>query len=278
MEYRAYESDSLELNPSSPFFWDHLSRYWWVSSLVSGKTVLDCACGKGYGTYVLSQQAKFSYGIDLNPKSLEIAAKTFGKKENLSFTSWDVTQIESLPQSIEAVVAFEVIEHLPPHLTHKFLEGIQKKLSTHGTLYLSTPNHEVVLKSGMSVPEFHINNFRSKELKSLLEKYFRSVEMLGQYQPRPPFQQMVFDFDFWNLRHLTKYGRLTKEALVRLGSKDSLSNSNSDPNSKIQPTNTTSPESWRHLLEVYPQEAKNYRFSPRHWRQSGLTVAIAHNR
>lgn len=283
MEYRAYESDSLELNPSSPFFWDHLSRYWWVSSLVSGQTVLDCACGKGYGTYVLSHQAKFSYGIDLNQKSLEIAAKNFGKKENLSFSSWDVTKISSLPQPIDAVVAFEVIEHLPPPLTHNFLEGIQKKLSSHGTLYLSTPNHDVVLKSGMSVPEFHINNFRSYELKSLLEKYFRNVEMLGQFQPRSPFQQMVFDLDFWNLRHLTKYGRLAKEALVGLGSKDlgakdsvSLSTAASVPDTHR--TNAPSPESWRHLLEVYPEEAKNYRFSPRHWRQSGLTVAIAHNR
>lgn len=272
MEYRAYESDSLELNPSSPFFWDHLSRYWWVSSLVAGQTVLDCACGKGYGTYVLSQRAKFSYGIDLNPKSLEIAARNFGGKKNLSFSSWDVTKISSLPQPIDAVVAFEVIEHLPPKLTHDFLEGIQRKLSSHGTLYLSTPNHDVVLKSGMSVPDFHINNFRSKELKTLLEKYFRSVEMLGQFQARSPLQQVVFDFDYWNLRHLAKYGRLAKECLLGLGSK------NSSVLSETAQEDAPSPESWRHLLETYPQEAKNYRFSPRHWRQSGLTVAIAHNR
>lgn len=278
MEYRTYESDSLDLNPLSPFFWDHLTRYWWVSQLVKGQSVLDCACGKGYGTYILSHFAKSAYGIDLNEKSLEIAHRNFGQKSNLSFSSWDVTKISSFPQPVDTVVAFEVIEHLPPELTDAFLKGIQEKISTHGILYLSTPNHDVVLKSGVYVPDFHINNFRSTELKKVLSKHFRNVEMLGQFQPRPTFEQLLFDFDFWNLRHLAKYAKVATQMLSSQTSK-----SRNDPLKIAAPTEnipseTQSADHWRHYLETYPDIAKTYRFSPRHWRQAGLTVAIAHNR
>ena len=32
MGYEAYENDSVPLDPSSPFFLDHVTRYWWAAS------------------------------------------------------------------------------------------------------------------------------------------------------------------------------------------------------------------------------------------------------
>lgn len=269
MSYQTYEFDSLDLNPDSPFFWDHLSRYWWVSNFLAGKTVLDCACGKGYGSYVLAQQAKFVYGIDLNENSLSLARENFGSRKNLSFSAFDVTKIDTFSQPLDAVVAFEVIEHIPPASTTDFLQGIRQKLGENGILYLSTPNHDVVEKSGVYVPDFHINNFRPHELHQTLSKHFQSVTMLGQFTPKPAWQQILFDFDYWNLRH-----RLPKKSIATAQNFSSAS----PPPQKQTAKTTPGVQSWKHLLERYPAEAKAYRFSPKHWRQAGLTVAIAHNR
>jgi 2-polyprenyl-3-methyl-5-hydroxy-6-metoxy-1,4-benzoquinol methylase len=282
MQYQAYEFDSLDLNPDSPFFWDHLSRYWWSTEFLAGKIVLDCACGKGYGSYVLSQTAKFVYGIDLNQQSLQLAQENFGARKNTSFSSFDVTKIHSFPQELDAVVAFEVIEHLPPDSTHSFLQGIRQKLGEQGVLYLSTPNHDVVTKSGVYVPDFHINNFRPRELEQALRQHFQSVTLLGQFLPKPAWQQLLFDFDYWNLRHqlpkrslAQRYVSTNNSGLNSPKSKPLITQS-ADPALPRQPAKSV--QSWQHFLEVYPEEAKAYRFSPKHWRQAGLTVAIAHNR
>jgi 2-polyprenyl-3-methyl-5-hydroxy-6-metoxy-1,4-benzoquinol methylase len=255
MQYQPYEFDSLDLDPNSPFFWDHLSRYWWAGEKSRGLSVLDCACGKGYGSYILSHQAKSIAGVDLNENSLKIAAKNF-KKENLSFHSFDVTKIQDYPLPLDMVVAFEVIEHLPPNLTETFLGGIAKKLQPNGTLLLSTPNHDVVEKSGVYVPDFHINNLRPWDLKTILERHFHSVTMLGQFQKRSFIYEAVFTFDYFNLRHLWK------KPPSKHPEKSSIQNTKVSQN-EIHP-----------FLEKYPEQAKTYRFSPWHWRQAGLTVAI----
>jgi SAM-dependent methyltransferase len=253
--YQAFEFDSLDLNPGSPFFWDHVSRYWWASGLVAGKSVLDCACGKGYGSYILSHQARTVYGIDLNGRSLEIAGSTF-RRPNLSFRSFDVLKIGVFDQPLDCVVAFEVIEHLPPETTGLFLAGIAAKLAPGGALLLSTPNHDVVVKSGVAVPEFHINNFPAKELKARLGEHFGSVEMLGQFRSRPWGENLVFSLDFWNLRHLLRRPGRARSVLP-----------------------APAPERGRgeevsRYLDSYPEQAREYRFSPWHWRQAGLTVAV----
>ncbi|HEY8278930.1 MAG TPA: methyltransferase domain-containing protein [Bdellovibrionota bacterium] len=253
--YQAFEFDSLDLDPHSPFFWDHVSRYWWASGQMEGKSVLDCACGKGYGSYILSQKARAVYGIDLNEKSLEIARSAF-HKPSLSFRSFDVLALEKFEHPLDYVVAFEVIEHLPPAETDRFLGGIAKKLGPDGILLLSTPNHEVVTKSGVQVPDFHINNLTAPELRAALGKHFGSVTMLGQFRKRPWLQSLLFSLDFWNLRHSLR--RPAREA-------KKVSEMKSQENKKQD----LSP-----YLESCPEEVGNYRFSPWHWRQAGLTVAV----
>ena len=95
MEYKSYQSDSVALNPDSPFYLDHVTRYWWAAEKCSGKSVLDCACGKGYGTFILSQKAVKSLGIDLNEDSLKIARSTFGETAQLKYLKQDVFELNS---------------------------------------------------------------------------------------------------------------------------------------------------------------------------------------
>jgi SAM-dependent methyltransferase len=250
MQYQTYEEDSIPLDASSPYFWDHVSRYWWSTQYVGGKSVLDCACGRGYGSYILSSAAKNVVGVDLNAPSLFEAAKQF-KKNNLSFKEWDVFKLPELGK-FDVITAFEVIEHLPPSQTESFLKSLRGSLNPGGILLLSTPNHDVVKKSGAFIPEFHINNFRAADLKRILLKHFGDVQMIGQFKKRKGINALVFDFDFFNLRHLLK-------SFVK-----THANSNSNPSDR----------SIQKYLESRPEQVDEYKFSPNHWRQSGLSLAI----
>lgn len=254
--YKAYEQDSLDPTPGSPFFHDHVSRYWWASELARGKQVLDCACGKGYGSYILAKRAREVLGIDLNPRSLEIAREIFAAP-NLTFEGVDVLTLSKLGRRFDLVTAFEVIEHIPSEQTDSFLKGLKAVLAPGGTLLLSTPNHDVVLKSGVHVPEFHINNFRASELRRLLEKQFGSVEMLGQYRRRGRIGQWIFDLDSLNLRH--RLGKILRGRGA--ASSPTVGKENRTVFSRA------------HFEEPDPGVA-DYRFSPAHWRQAGLTLAV----
>ncbi len=251
-DYRAYEGDSADLDPSSPFFLDHVSRYWWASDQLAGQSVVDCACGKGYGSFILASRATSVIGVDMNDASLEIAKETFSRP-NLEYRKQDVLNLSTLGRQVDAVVAFEVIEHLPPSETDRFLDGIRAALVPEGRLLISTPNHDVVMKSGSSVPEFHINNLKSSELRRVLRRHFGRVQMLGQFKRRPLLEQLAFDIDFFNLRHRLKR-RATK------------------PSSDVQ---TTRAAASADLFQTRDPRCSEYRFSPWHWRQAGLTVAIA---
>jgi len=256
--YQSYEDDSLHLDPSSPFFWDHISRYWWIESKAKGLDVLDCACGKGYGSFIMSHSANSVTGIDLNQESIEIANSTF-KASNLSYQIQDVLKLGEWGRKFDIITAFEVIEHIPPETTDIFLASFKQALKPNGKLIISTPNHDVVLKSRSSVPSFHINNFRSYELKEALERHFSKVNMIGQFVERTGIQKVVFDLDFLNLRHVLKnFGK---------------------PHSRVQDMKTGGASNVLQKTEILneyisrPQKCNNYVFSENHWRQAGLSLA-----
>lgn len=260
-DYRTFEGDSLELDQQSPFFLDHVTRYWWARDrFAQGRDVLDCACGKGYGAYILAGSAANVVAADLNSKSIATARSTF-KKPNLSYIERDALDLKRLGKQFDLITAFELIEHIPPESTDLFLSGIAASLRPGGMFLVSTPNHDVVTKSGVFVPDFHINNFKPARLRSALRRHFDEVEMTGQFRARHGVGALVFDLDFLNLRHLVARhlaglrGRASG-AGVAAGAPSGEAVARSE------------------FFDRPPQGGESYRFSARHWRQAGLTVAI----
>jgi len=252
MEYKSYEQDSLDLDEKSPFFNDHVSRYLWAGEMAKDLDVLDCASGKGYGSYILSKKAKNVVGIDLNENSLEIARSTFSKiSDHLLYKQQSVFDASKLGK-FDLIVAFEIIEHIQPEETDSFLADMKKALTPGGKLVLSTPNHDVVWKSKVYIPEFHINNFKAVELKQKLEEFFDSVTMLG------PINNIIFNYDFFNLRHVFK--NLLKE-------RPPVDRAHAQEKKKTVPIKVND---FDNLIRA----TRKYQFSKAHWRQAGLSVAI----
>lgn len=269
MTYTAYKGDSLELNKGSSFFWDHVTRYWWAAKQAKNLEVLDCACGKGYGVFILSQNSQFVTGVDLNENSLKIAKKSFQEfnpEEKVQFLKNDVFKLQELNKSFDLITAFEVIEHIPPERTDEFLVSLKNVLKPGGVLLISTPNHDVVLKSLVSVPGFHINNFKPTDLKNTLTRHFRHVEMLGQFKKRKFLNHILFSIDFLNLRHSLKNWFMPS---VPTAPNTSLEMGEEIDESPVEGSLLSAND-----FSKFPEDQFNsYRFSSNHWRQAGLTIA-----
>jgi SAM-dependent methyltransferase len=257
-EYKSWTDDSVFPSVDAPFFLDHVSRYYHACGFLDGNdSVLDVACGKGYGSAVLARNAGSVLGVDLNEDSLELARKSFPAK-NLAFRSQDVLKLEELGRRFKLITAFEIIEHLDPSDTDRFLTGLKNCLEPGGLLLLSTPNHEVVLKAGVEVPPFHINNLSSTELSMLLRRHFPVVQMYGQYRARGTVKDLAFHLDYFSLRHRVRaMGRALRSE------------------EKAVVAASRSERIW--TPERMPKEVGEYRFSRWAWKQAGLTFAVCAN-
>gem|GEM_PF-3180672 len=89
----------------------HRRRYEYAASLLnSGDTVLDAACGMGYGSAIMAKACQSVLGLDYNREALITADAEYGGKR-VTFERMDLEKAVSLPRR-DVVVSFETIEHL----------------------------------------------------------------------------------------------------------------------------------------------------------------------
>jgi ubiquinone/menaquinone biosynthesis C-methylase UbiE len=155
-----------EFHAGTSIYGEHYVRYDAAQSLVKGKTVLDIACGSGYGTKLLAKNAKKVYGVDIAPEVVEYAQENYGVP-NAEYLVGDGESIPLEDNTVDVVISFETIEHIK-HYT-QFLEEVRRVLKDEGLLVLSTPN-ELEFAEGN---HYHLHEFKEQELKDLLGKQYK---------------------------------------------------------------------------------------------------------
>ncbi len=156
--------------------YEHWHRYAFVSKYVSGKKVLDLACGEGYGSALLARKARLLVGIDIDEKTVRHALRKY-PSDNAQFIVGSVAEIPIAGIQFDVIVCFETIEHI---LEHKKLLGEAKRLLAPGGFFIaSTPNKPEYQKIEPS-NHFHVNELDLEEFTGLLSKYFPHLHLLGQ--------------------------------------------------------------------------------------------------
>jgi cyclopropane fatty-acyl-phospholipid synthase-like methyltransferase len=87
----------------------HIERYMAISQYAHG-TVLDCAAGSGFGSYILAKKSdvKHVHGIDANHQAMETARQEFGSDK----VTFHTAPIEAVSIAADFLVSIETIEHL----------------------------------------------------------------------------------------------------------------------------------------------------------------------
>lgn len=166
--------DSPQIN------YEHWHRYLLAASYVKGKTVVDIACGEGYGSHLLAQTAESVVGVDISQETITFARQQYQRK-NLTFERGSVTSIPLVgEQQVDVVVSFETIEHVAEAEQQAFLQEIKRLLKPDGLLMISTPNKLLYSDLPKYKNEFHVKEFYFREFKAFLQAQFKQVKMLGQ--------------------------------------------------------------------------------------------------
>jgi len=158
---------------------EHLHRYYAILDLLKDKVVVDAACGEGYGSFILSQQAKQVYGIDIDKTSILRAQDKYDGK-NVSYANASIEKLPFEDQSIDVVVSFETIEHVNEKIQQQFLKEAKRVLKKDGILIISTPDKAHYSDKLNYQNEFHIKEFYFDEFQGFLSQWFSNVYLYNQ--------------------------------------------------------------------------------------------------
>lgn len=159
----------------------HLERYEFaVQKLRDANSILDIACGVGYGSRLLKDllPAAIVTGVDCSAAAVDYANVRYASP-GLSFAVGDAMTFEGGP--FDAVVSLETIEHLPD--PEKFVErSVAKLLRPGGILVGSVP-----VTPSMDANPHHLHDFTACSLSTLLAAHgLTEFDRLQQVQPYSP--------------------------------------------------------------------------------------------
>jgi 2-polyprenyl-3-methyl-5-hydroxy-6-metoxy-1,4-benzoquinol methylase len=164
----------------APISYYHWHRYLYASGFVADKTVLDIACGEGYGSDLLAQTAKKVTGVDIDLPTIEHAEKTY-RRSNLEFIQGTAGQIPIKGQAVfDMIVSFETIEHLDEPQQHVFLGEIKRLLKPGGVLLISTPDKLPYSINRSYKNPHHRREFFEVDFFMFLKTKFTYVSMFAQ--------------------------------------------------------------------------------------------------
>lgn len=150
----------------------HLARYEFATQFIQvGASVLDCACGSGYGTQILATRASRVMAVDRDPAAIGYAQRhhaCLGVHYMLS----SVEQLTLSTDTLDAVVTLETIEHLPHDLCSRFLAGVSCWVKPGGVVVASSPMLRYKDGQPFVTSPYHVNELPRRDLVRMLVETF----------------------------------------------------------------------------------------------------------
>lgn len=162
------------------WFRRHLAVYEWIAERVTGRRVVDLACGEGYGSAALARTARAVIGVDANPEA-HVHARLKYAGDNLRF---ERDMVETWDGDADCVVFLQTIEHVRDPAGA--LERIRALIGPAGVAYVSTPNVLTLAPPGAERSDnpWHVREYRPEEYEALCRGAFDAVELLGLFHAR----------------------------------------------------------------------------------------------
>jgi SAM-dependent methyltransferase len=195
----------------------HLKRYEFARPYCVDKRVLDAGCGVGYGSAFLGESASSVVGVDVSEEAIDYARARYGGGD-VVFAVGDLERLERGDGEFDAVVAFEVIEHLPhPEL---FVAEARRMLKPNGVLVISTPR----ANRGDERPDnpFHEREFAPDEFERLLRESFGHVEVYGQRRLQTGRHRALQRLDVLGLRRRLPFVRRASRLVTGTAAMDDV--------------------------------------------------------
>jgi 2-polyprenyl-3-methyl-5-hydroxy-6-metoxy-1,4-benzoquinol methylase len=140
---------------------DHVARYEWAARQIgTAHSVVDAACGVGYGSRILADAGHSVLGLDKEKAALEYARANYASSR-VKFESFDAADPEAIYGcDFDASVCFETVEHVADPLPLlKAMRWCSRRLLA------SVPNESVFPYRNHA---FHFRHYTREQFEALL--------------------------------------------------------------------------------------------------------------
>jgi ubiquinone/menaquinone biosynthesis C-methylase UbiE len=175
-----------------------------LRALVTGKKVLELACGTGYWTQVMSQSASDITAVDLWPEMLDEARKkSFGCP--VHFDAGDMFALPFPGRAFDFIAIGFWFSHQPRQEYDKFFDLVLKPLKPGGQIWMieNNPPAEGTHHEMVRTDEFG-NNFKRRYLEDgsrhvILKNYFSEEELRQILERHFRIDSMVYKKYYWSV-------------------------------------------------------------------------------
>lgn len=151
-----------------------LSYYKFAAKLIGkNRRVLDVGCNEGLGTWVLSKECGYAKGLDFDKEAIGIAKSNFSN-DAVDFTTEDILSNKDF-EKWDAIVNFDVIEHIYSSDIDMFFNQIKEKMKKEGLFILGTPSLISQRFASEISKKGHVNIYSPERLEEEMKKHFKFV-------------------------------------------------------------------------------------------------------
>ncbi len=167
-----------------------------------GGKVLELGCGYGYLSLELARNGLDVVGVDLSPKSIEVAKKFAEEnqfKENFGYLKYECADIMSMDlgeETFNSIIFFSTLHHMPN--IHLLFPKLQKALKKGGNLIIVEPlrgeftkksaEFVVILRAVLPfyiVQKEKLENLNLKKWKEHIQDIYDEYTFAGEHEQSP---------------------------------------------------------------------------------------------
>jgi len=173
---------------------NHWKRYQFAKTIINtGDICADFACGTGYGSILIAENANTVIGVDLNEKVIKKIKERYSFNNKVIFLNKNLLNL-TYKNYFDKIVSFETLEHFNEPDLKKLLLIFNRALKKKGKLIFSTPymqedsaaaisagfhltyfiNEEKIInwmqEAGFTIESFQYQNYDTHCIESILQK------------------------------------------------------------------------------------------------------------
>lgn len=150
-----------------------LTYYKFAAKMIgTGKRVLDVGCNEGLGSWLIAKECGFCKGIDFDQAAIAVAKRNF-RDPIIDFEAEDFFNMPN--GAWDAVINFDVIEHIYPEHAAAFIRKAASSLTANGVALFGTPSAISQQFASPISKQGHVNIYTYERLLKELSDCFEHI-------------------------------------------------------------------------------------------------------
>ncbi|UOQ50336.1 class I SAM-dependent methyltransferase [Gracilibacillus caseinilyticus] len=180
-----------------------------MKEFFKNRNVLEIACGTGYWTQFVQQEAEHITAIDFSPEVLSIAKEKDIPSNKVTFLRGDAYNLESITGNFDAGLANFWFSHIPKARIQEFLKQLHFKLGEGSRIFMADNVYIRALGGTLIKKENDENTYKIRTLENgskyeIIKNYYTETELRNIFGPYSNDLEVHYGQCFWWISYTTR--------------------------------------------------------------------------